>query len=133
MVEHLRQGKMRTLAITGAAAHGRAIEGRADLEEVGVDVAGSWAGAGSWWKRPHAPADRVLDGVFRQLAQTEEWKADLQANDWANIYVGPPRRAGAWTPRYVELKQILADLGMVKTGRRQEVMDQFPAFVRSGS
>ena len=62
-----------------------------------------------------APQIAYWDGVLRQLAQTEDWKADLEANYWANIYTGVAETRRRLDAEYVELKQILADLGMVKT------------------
>ena len=115
MVEHLRQGKMRTLAITGPRRMAAPFEDVPTWKEVGVDVTiMGWRGV-MGAKGLTAPQIAYWDGVLRQLAQTEDWKADLEANYWANIYTGAAETRRRLDAEYVELKQILADLGMVKT------------------
>ena len=114
MVEQLRQGKMRTLVITGPRRMGAPFDDVPTWKEVGVDVSiMGWRGImGAKGLTPQQIA--YWDGVLRQLVQTEDWKSDLQANYWANIYAGAAETRRRLDAEYVELKQILADLGMVK-------------------
>ena len=54
------------------------------------------------------------DGVFRRLAQTDEWKKEVADNHWENTYLPAPEARKRLDRDYAETKQILADLGMVK-------------------
>jgi putative tricarboxylic transport membrane protein len=114
MVEHLRQGKMRTLAITGPRRMGAPFADVPTWKELGVDVTMmGWRGImGAKGITPQQVA--YWDGVFRRLAQTEDWKTDLQNNYWENIYAGAPETKRRMDAEYVELKQILTELGMAK-------------------
>ena len=58
--------------------------------------------------------------MFRKLAQTEDWKADLQENYWENIYAGAAETRRRMDAEHVELKQILTELGMVKASERSD-------------
>ena len=115
MVEQLKQGRMRTLVITGPRRMGAPFEDVPTWKEVGIDVTiMGWRGLmGAKGLTPQQVA--YWDGVFRQLVQTEEWKSDLQANYWANIYAGAAETRRRMDTEYAEVKQLLADLGMVKT------------------
>ncbi|HZM46880.1 MAG TPA: tripartite tricarboxylate transporter substrate binding protein [Burkholderiales bacterium] len=114
MVDHLRQGKMRTLVITGPRRMGAPFAEVPTWKEVGVDVTVvGWRGIMA--AKGITPAQVAYwDGVFRKLAQTEDWKADLQENFWENIYSGPADTRRKLDAEHVELKQILTELGMAK-------------------
>jgi len=114
MVEHLRQGKMRTLVITGPRRMPAPFADVPTWKEVGIDVVimGWRAVLGA---RAITPAQITFwDGVFRQLAQSEDWKADLQKNYWENIYAGSAESRQRMDAEHAELKQILTELGMAK-------------------
>ena len=114
MVEHLRTGKMRTLAISGPRRMGAPFADVPTWKEVGVDV------VLMGWRGIIAPKDLTpaqiayWDGVFRKVTQTEDWKKDLQSNFWENIYT-PAADTRKWLDaEYNDLKQILTELGMAK-------------------
>ena len=114
MVEHLRQGKMRTLVITGPRRMPAPFADVPTWKEVGVDVTMmGWRGI-MGTKGITPPQIAYWDGVFRRLTQTEDWKADLQENFWENIYSGPAETRRRMDAEQVELKQILTELGMAK-------------------
>jgi putative tricarboxylic transport membrane protein len=114
MVDHLRQGKMRTLAITGPRRMGAPFADVPTWKEVGVDVTVvGWRGI--MGAKGITPAQTAYwDGVFRRLAQTDDWKADLQENFWENIYSGPAETRRRLDAEHAELRQILTELGMAK-------------------
>ena len=114
MVDHLRQGKMRTLVITGPRRMGAPFAEVPTWKEVGIDVTMmGWRGImGAKGLTPQQIA--YWDNVFRQLAQTEDWKTDLQNNYWENIYAGAAETRRRMDAEYVEMKQILTELGMAK-------------------
>ena len=115
MVDHLQQGKMRTLVITGPRRMWGPFAEVPTWKEVGVDVAMlGWRGI--LGTKGISPAQVAYwDGVFRKLAQTEDWKKDLQDNYWENIYAGAAETRRWLDAEHAELKQLLSDLGMAKT------------------
>jgi len=114
MVEHLRQGKMRTLVITGPRRMGAPFSDVPTWKELGIDVTMmGWRGI--MGAKGITPAQIAFwDGVFRRLAQTEDWKDDLQKNYWENIYAGAAETRRRMDAEYVEMKQILTELGMAR-------------------
>jgi putative tricarboxylic transport membrane protein len=114
MVDHLRQGKMRTLAITGPRRMGAPFADVPTWKEVGVDViVVGWRGI--MGTKGISPAQIAYwEGVLRKMVQTEDWKADLQENFWENIYSGPAETRRKMDAEQVELKQILTELGMTR-------------------
>jgi putative tricarboxylic transport membrane protein len=115
MVDHLQQGKMRTLVITGPRRMGGPFADVPTWKEVGVDVAMlGWRGI--FGTKGLSPAQGAYwDGVFRTLAQTEDWKKDLQDNYWENIYAGAAETRRWLDAEHAELKQLLTDLGMTQS------------------
>jgi putative tricarboxylic transport membrane protein len=114
MVDHLRQGKMRTLVITGPRRMGPPFTDVPTWKELGIDVVlMGWRGILA--PKGLTPAQTAYwDGVFRKLAQTEDWKSDLQNNYWENIYTGAADTKRWLDAEYAELKQILTELGLAK-------------------
>jgi putative tricarboxylic transport membrane protein len=115
MVDHLQQGKMRTLVISGPRRMGAPFADVPTWKEVGVDVSLlGWRGIlGAKGLTPAQIA--YWDGVFRRLSQTEDWKSDLQHNYWVNIYAGAAETRQWLDAEQVETKQLLNELGMAKT------------------
>jgi putative tricarboxylic transport membrane protein len=115
MVDHLLQGKMRTLVISGPRRMSAPFADVPTWKEVGVDVSLlGWRGI--LGAKGLAPAQIVYwDGVFRRLAQTEDWKTDLQNNYWVNIYAGAAEARQWLDAEQVETRQLLTELGMAKT------------------
>ncbi len=114
MVHHLEQGKMRTLVISGPRRMWGPFADVPTWKEVGVDaVLIGWRGI--LGAKNLAPAQTAYwDGVFRKLAQTEEWKQELHENYWGNIYAGAADARRWLDAEYGDLKQILTELGLAK-------------------
>jgi len=115
MVHHLQQGKMRTLVITGPRRMGAPFADVPTWKELGIDVVlMGWRGILA--PRGVTPAQTAYwDGVFRKLAQTEDWKNDLRDNYWENIYAGAADTRRWMDAEYLEVRQLLGELGMAKT------------------
>jgi len=115
MVDHLQQGKMRTLVISGPRRMGAPFADVPTWKEIGIDVSLlGWRGI--LGTKGLSPAQIAYwDGVFRRLSQTEDWKTDLQNNYWVNIYAGATETRQWLDAEQVETKQLLIDLGMAKT------------------
>lgn len=114
MVEHLRQGRMRTLAITGPRRMGGPFADVPTWKEVGVDVTlVGWRGI--LGAKDLSPAHVAYwDSVFRKVAQTEDWKADLQKNYWLDIYADAAGMRRWLDAENVEVRALLTELGMAK-------------------
>ena len=115
MVDHLVQGKMRTLVISGPRRMGAPFADVPTWKEVGVDVSLiGWRGI--LGAKGITPAQVAFwDGVFRRLAQTEDWQSDLQNNYWVNIYAGAAEARRWLDAEQLETRQLLSELGMAKT------------------
>lgn len=117
MVEHLVQGKMRTLVISGPRRMRAPFADIPTWKEVGVDVSLlGWRGI--LGAKGITPAQAAYwDGIFRKLAQTEDWKADLHNNYWVDIYAGSADTRRWLDAEQKETRQMLTELGMAKTAQ----------------
>jgi putative tricarboxylic transport membrane protein len=115
MVDHLVQGRMRTLAITGPRRMGGAFSDVPTWKELGIDVSLiGWRGIlGAKGLRPAEVA--YWDDVFRRVVQTEDWKADLAKNYWLDIYANAAGMRKWLDSENAEVRALLTDLGMAKT------------------
>jgi putative tricarboxylic transport membrane protein len=114
MAEHLIAGKMRTLVVTGPRRMWGPFANVPTWKEAGVDaVATSWRGF-------MGPKDLTSaqvaywENVFRRIATSEEWKHDLKENYWVENYSGAAETRRRLDAEYLEIKQIMSDLGMAK-------------------
>jgi putative tricarboxylic transport membrane protein len=115
MVAHLQQGKMRTLVITGPRRMAAPFADVPTWKELGIDVVlMGWRGI-LGPKGLTSAQTAYWDGVFRKLAQSEDWKRELQQNYWENIYAGAADTRRWLDAEYAETKQLLTELGMAKT------------------
>jgi putative tricarboxylic transport membrane protein len=114
MAEHLQQGKMRTLVITGPRRMWGPFADVPTWREVGVDaVASGWRGV--LGAKDLTPAQvGYWESVFRKVIQTDEWKQELRDNYWVSTYVSASDTRRRLDEEYAELKQILNDLGMAR-------------------
>lgn len=114
MVAHLREGRMRTLVITGPRRMGGAFADVPTWKESGIDtVASSWRGV--MGAKDLTPAQVAFwEGVLRRVIQTEEWKQDLRENYWVSNYASATETRRRLDAEYAEFRQIMGDLGMAK-------------------
>ena len=114
MAEHLIAGKMRTLVVTGSRRMWGPFANVPTWKEAGVDaVTSSWRGF-------MGPKDLTSaqvaywETLFRRIATSEEWKQDLKENYWVENYSGAAETRRRLDAEYLEIKQIMTDLGMAK-------------------
>jgi putative tricarboxylic transport membrane protein len=114
MADHLVQGKMRTLVISGPRRMRAPFADVPTWKEVGVDVTLlGWRGILA--AKGITPAQVAYwDNVFRRLSQTEDWKTDLHNNYWVNIYAGAAETRRWLDAEQLETRQLLTELGMAK-------------------
>lgn len=117
MADHLVQGKMRTLVISGPRRMRAPFADVPTWKEVGVDVTLlGWRGILA--AKGITPAQVAYwDNVFRRLSQTEDWKSDLHNNYWVNIYAGAAETRRWLDAEQLETRQLLTELGMAKTAQ----------------
>lgn len=115
MVDHLQQGKMRTLVISGPSRMGGPFADVPTWKEIGVDVVlMGWRGVLA--PKNLTPAQTAYwDGVFHKLTRTEDWKQELQQNYWVDIYTSAAESRRWLDAEYAETRQLLTELGMAKS------------------
>ena len=112
--EHFQQGKMRLLVISSPQRRPGIFAGIPIWKEIGIDM------TASTWRTVMAPKGLTpaqvayWEGVFRRLAQTDEWKKDVADNHWENTYLPAAEARKRLDRDYGETRQILTDLGMAK-------------------
>ena len=110
----VREGRMRTLVITGP----RRMQGPfADVptwKEAGVDM------TASGWRGVMGPKDlppsqvAYWENTLRRVTQTPEWQKDLEDNFWADAYASAAETRRRLDREYAEIKQTMGELGMAK-------------------
>jgi len=114
MAEHLQQGKMRTLVITGSQRMWGPFSDVPTWKEIGINTAASsWRGM-MGAKDLTSAQITYWESVFSRVVQTEEWKQELKENYWVNMYANAAATRRTLDSEYIEIKQILSDLGMAK-------------------
>ena len=114
MAEHLIAGKMRTLVVSGPRRMWGPFANVPTWKEADVDA------AASSWRGVTGPKDLTTaqvsywENVFRRVAMSEEWKQDLKENYWVANYSGAAETRRRLDTEYLEIKQIMTDLGMAK-------------------
>jgi len=112
MAEHLQQGKMRLLVVSAPQRRSGMFANVPTWKEIGVDM------TASSWRTVMAPKDlkpaqvAYWEGVFRRLAQTDDWKKDVAENHWENTYLPAAEARKRLDYEYAETRQILNELGM---------------------
>ncbi len=114
VLPHVREGRMRVLAITGPKRLWGPFADVPTWKEVGVDM------TASGWRGVLAPKDlpqpqiAYWEEVLRKTAQTPEWKQDLEDNFWVNAYASAAETRRRLDREYAEIKQVMTELGMAK-------------------
>ena len=114
MAEHLIAGKMRTLVVSGPRRMWGPFSNVPTWKETGVDAtASSWRGI--MGPKDLASAQIAYwENLFHRIATSEEWKHELKENYWVANYSGAAETRRRLDAEYLEIKQIMTDLGMAK-------------------
>lgn len=111
---YVREGRMRTLAMTGPKRMGGLFAEVPTWKELGVDF------SASGWRGVLAPKDlpraqlAFWEETLRKIAQSPEWKQDLDDNYWANGYTSAAETRRRLDKEYAEIQQAMSELGMAK-------------------
>ena len=114
VLPHVREGRIRVLAISGPKRLWGPFADVPTWKEVGVDMTASgWRGVlGS--KDLTQPQIAYWEDVLRKVVQTPEWKKDLETNFWVDAYTGAAETRRRLDGEYAELAPVMRDLGMAK-------------------
>ena len=114
VLPHLTSGAMRALAISSPKRVGGALGTVPTLKEQGVDTvvdnfrliigpSGLNAAQVAYW-----------DQIMGRLAQTDEWKKDLETHLWENTYMNSRDTGKYLNDEYAQMKSALIELGLAK-------------------
>jgi len=114
LLPHLKSGAMRLLAVSSPRRLRGALASAPTLKEQGIDVvvdnfrlmlgpSGLTPAQVAYW-----------DGVLARLVQSDEWKTDLQQNQWENTYLDSRDTRKYLSDEYAEAKKALAEIGFAK-------------------
>jgi putative tricarboxylic transport membrane protein len=114
VLPHVREGRMRVLAISGARRLWGPFAEVPTWKEAGVDTTASgWRGVLGPKGLP-APQIAYWEDVLRKVVQTPEWKKDLEDNFWVDAYSSAAETRRRLDREYAEIRQVMGDLGMAK-------------------
>ena len=114
VLPHVREGRMRVLAITGPKRLWGPFADVPTWKEVGVDMTASgWRGVLGPKDLP-PPQIAYWEDILRKVMQTPEWKQDLEGNFWVNAYTSAAETRRRLDREYAEIKQVMSELGMAK-------------------
>jgi putative tricarboxylic transport membrane protein len=114
ILPHVRAGRMRVLAISGPKRLWGPFADVPTWKESGVDMTASgWRGVLGPKGLPQ-PQIAYWEDVLRKVAQTPEWKKDLEENFWVNAYTSAPETRRRLDAEYAEIKQVMSELGIAK-------------------
>jgi putative tricarboxylic transport membrane protein len=113
-VPHVSNGRMRVLGVAAPQRLGWALANAPTWREQGIDVvAGSWRGV--FGPKNMTPAQLAYwESALRKVAETPEWKADLEKNFWTDHFVTGAALRRELEQEYTETKAVLVDLGLAK-------------------
>jgi putative tricarboxylic transport membrane protein len=114
MAEHLKAGKMRTLAIGSPRRMPAPFTDVPTWRELNIDVVASgWRGV--MGARGITPAQVAFwEGVLRKVMETPEWKQDLIDNYWVSNAMDAREARKRWDAEYFESKAMLTELGIAR-------------------
>jgi putative tricarboxylic transport membrane protein len=111
---HVASGKLRIIAITAPQRLPGALAQVPTWKEQGVDFTfGAWRAIFAP-KGLTAPQTAYWQNVLRKATEAPEWKADLEKNFWANVFVTGAQFSKDLEQDYAAMRAILADLGLAK-------------------
>ena len=113
-IAHVSNGRMRVLGVAAPQRLGGVFANAPTWREQGVNVvAGSWRGIFA----PKGLTSAQLaywENALRKVAETPEWKADLEKNFWTEHFVTGAALKKELEQEYAADKAVLVDLGLAK-------------------
>lgn len=113
-VAHVTNGRMRVLAVAAPKRLPGVLANVPTWREQGANVvSGSWRGIfGPKGLTP--PQIAYWENALRRVAETPEWKADLETNFWQHHFVTGAALKKELDQEYADDKAVLVDLGLAK-------------------
>ena len=113
-VAQIQAGRLRVLAVTSARRQGGVFAAVPTWKEQGVDmVFSSWRGV-IGPKGMSAPQIAYWEGVLTRVAQTDEWKQDMENNFWESNFMNSADSRRYLKSQYDEFKSVLVEVGLAK-------------------
>lgn len=114
VLRHLEGGKLRAIAIGAPRRLPGVLADIPTWKELGIDViADTWRGVIG--PKGLTPAQIAYwDGVLGKLAQSREWREEVEKNHWLDTYLNSAGSRKFLEADYQVLKTALTDLGLVK-------------------
>ena len=111
---HVASGKLRIIAMTAPQRLPGALADVPTWKEQGVDVTfGAWRAI--FAPKGLTPQQTAYwENVLRKATESPDWKADIEKNYWANVFVSGPRFTKELEKDYADMRSILAELGLAK-------------------
>ena len=114
VLPHVREGRMRVLAMSGPKRLWGPFADVPTWKELGVDsTASGWRGVLGPTDLPQ-PQIAYWENVLSKVVQTPEWKRDLEDNFWVNAYASAAETRRRLDREYAEIKRAMTELGMAK-------------------
>jgi putative tricarboxylic transport membrane protein len=114
LIPHVREGRMRVLAMTGPKRLWGLYAEVPTWKESGVDMTASgWRGVLGPKDLPQ-PQIAFWERVLSKVVQTPEWKQDLADNFWVDAYTSAADARRRLDREYADIKQVMSELGMAK-------------------
>jgi putative tricarboxylic transport membrane protein len=114
VLPHVREGRIRVLAISGPKRLWGPFADVPTWKEAGVDMTASgWRGVLGPKDLPQ-PQIAYWEEVLRKVTQTPEWKQDLEKNFWVDAYASAAETRSRLDTEYAEIKQSMSALGLAK-------------------
>lgn len=110
----LSTGKIRLVAIAAPQRIGGQFANAPTWREQGLDVVAPAYRMIVGAKGLNAAQVAYWDHALARVTQDAEWKKELDANGWSNIYMPSAESAKYLDAQYAQYRAILVDLGLVK-------------------
>lgn len=114
VIGQIKAGTVRAIAIGDTQRMGGVLANVPTLREQGIDVSLSNWRAVIGPKGMTAPQVGYWEGVLAQLVATEEWKKELDDQNWDGRFLRSKEFTQYMDGEYAATKAILTELGMVK-------------------
>ena len=113
-IAHVSNGRMRVLAVAAPQRLTGVLTTVPTWREQGVNVvSGSWRGVFAP-KGLSAAQLAYWENALRKVAETPEWKSDLEKNYWSDHFVTGAALKKELEQEYAQDKAVLVDLGLAK-------------------
>lgn len=110
----LQAGKIRVLAITSANRLGGSLAGVPTWKEQGVNIEFNASQGAIGPRGLSAQQIAFWENAFQRLSQSEEWKKELEANNWQSNYRNSRDTARYYESEFAEMKAVLGELGLAR-------------------